>query len=71
MVESRFATDIVKITKIINEIPDQSPLTHEELILDPAWCSVQPFKSYLKCVICYGVVWDPKQCAECDSLTCA
>jgi hypothetical protein len=36
MVESRFVSDIVKITKIIREMPDPSPLTHDEVSVDPA-----------------------------------
>lgn len=70
MVKARFVTDLVRITKIMDDMPEQPVIDTSEMALDPDQCVLQPIKKYFICNICTSVVWDPKQCSECECLSC-
>jgi len=41
------------------------------LELDPEQAVSYPFPVNFSCVICLNVVWDPKECGECNQLFCS
>ena len=71
------ATYDVEITETLNEEMKQDLETLKKRLadipieLDEDKCVNGPIQEDFKCIVCFGIVWDPLQCFDCKTLFCA